>query len=161
MTGDLVVQNAHDSSAIIAERKKREVMANRVIQTGGMITIKDALRMKRAREGDDMEKEARAEQKRHAKRDKLLAADNRRRKQQGLPEIPDHADPFLNPDYIHRDELQRTSYYAGWYQTQQQRPDEDEDLENFASDWRSESSNKTEEDELGRWGDGSNEDPFY
>ena len=79
-----MAQNAHDSSAIIAERKKREAMANKVIQTGGVITIKDALRMKRAREGDDMEKEARAEQKRHAKRDKLLAADNRRRKQQGL-----------------------------------------------------------------------------
>jgi len=53
------------------------------------------------------------------------------------------------------------AYYAGWYQTQQQRPEDDEDLEDFAGDWQSGSSNEAEEDELGRWGDGSEEDPFY
>ncbi|KAJ9112291.1 hypothetical protein QFC19_000710 [Naganishia cerealis] len=76
-------------------------MANRVIQTGGVITIEDVKRMKRAREGVEAEKEEKAEKRRQAKRKKLIAADNKKRKQQGLPAIPDHIDPVLNPDYIH------------------------------------------------------------
>ncbi|KAJ9104121.1 hypothetical protein QFC19_004105 [Naganishia cerealis] len=82
LAGDLIAQNAHDNSPIIAERRKRQAMANRVIQTGGVITIQDAKGMKRAREGVEAEKEEKAEKRCQAKRNKLIAADNKKRKQQ-------------------------------------------------------------------------------
>jgi hypothetical protein len=150
LSGDLVAQNAHEDSAIIAERKKREKMANRVVQTGGVITVKDARRIKRAREGEEEEKENKREKARATKRNKLLAADNKRRSQAGLPVIPDHAGPVLNPDYINWDQLQRTKHYEHLYNSTQRQESEEENEDALPMEFELEDGPDRERDELGR-----------
>jgi hypothetical protein len=163
LAGDLIAQNAHDNSPIIAERRKRQAMANRVIQTGGVITIEDAKRMKRVREEIEAEKEEKAEKRRQARRDKLIAVDNKKRKKQGLPAIPDHIDPALNPDYIHWKTLQQSSHYEEWYETNAKRlqsTPEGVDEASRASDWDLEDAIEDDWDELGLGAGDEEADPF-
>jgi len=119
MTGELTTQFAYENAALTQERERRKAMPNRAVQTGGVITIADAIRMKKSREDGEVEKEKKAEIRRQKKRDALIAKANERLVALG-EEPPSDVDPALNPDYMDWNEVKRSTHYSEWYDGYQQ-----------------------------------------
>ncbi|KAJ9097480.1 hypothetical protein QFC19_006750 [Naganishia cerealis] len=160
MAGELTTQFAHENAALSQERERRQAMPNRVIQTGGVITIADAIRMKRSRENGEDEKEKRAEMRRQKKRDKLIAEDNTRLLAAGQEPSPD-GDPNFNPDYMDWDSAKKTDRYREWHDRYQQLCQEDSATRlTSAGDYPTDNdegddavNSEAEEDEIGGFSD--------